>query len=324
MNWEENYSSVLHRINSLQSRNIEFIFGLNYEKTKGFAIAVDDLSRYPIHFSFNEHTQVKYLSNQLILESDNLPYSEYKKAMNEVVTHILNGNSYLCNLTFRTPIRSNLNLNQIYKYSNAKYKFLVEDQFTFFSPESFIRIENNIISTYPMKGTIRANIPNAVQLILSNKKEIFEHNTIVDLLRNDLSIVANDVKTKRLKYLEKIYTNKGDLIQMSSEICGSLKSIYCNQFGTLLDKLLPAGSISGAPKQKTCEIISTIENHTRNYYTGIFGHYKNNTLDSAVAIRFIENSNGSLYFRSGGGITALSNAESEYEEMINKIYVPIF
>ena len=91
----------------------------------------------------------------------------------------------------------------------------------------------------------------------------------------------------------------------------------------ILSKLLPAGSISGAPKQKTLEVIQNSENYCRGYYTGIFGVFDGKNLESAVAIRYIENQKGKLIFKSGGGITALSKLEEEYQELGDKVYVPI-
>jgi para-aminobenzoate synthetase component 1 len=87
--------------------------------------------------------------------------------------------------------------------------------------------------------------------------------------------------------------------------------------------MLPAGSICGAPKAKTVSIIQEVEQGPRGYYTGIFGYFNGETLDSGVNIRYIEKNDGRLLYRSGGGITFLSNQESEYKELIEKIYVPI-
>jgi para-aminobenzoate synthetase component 1 len=87
--------------------------------------------------------------------------------------------------------------------------------------------------------------------------------------------------------------------------------------------MIPAGSISGAPKPKTLEIISKVENYNRGYYTGVFGYFDGKNLDSCVIIRYIENDNGQLVYKSGGGITFMSNAENEYDEMLKKVYVPI-
>ena len=88
--------------------------------------------------------------------------------------------------------------------------------------------------------------------------------------------------------------------------------------------MLPAGSICGAPKKKTVEIIQKVEGYDRGYYTGIFGHFDGRDLDSAVAIRFIEKQGKNLIFKSGGGITFQSDWKKEYDEMQKKVYVPIY
>jgi para-aminobenzoate synthetase component 1 len=110
---------------------------------------------------------------------------------------------------------------------------------------------------------------------------------------------------------------------VSSKITGRLPSDYRTRLGDIIFTLLPAGSICGAPKRKTVEIILENELDPRGYYTGIFGIYDGETLDSGVMIRFIEQRDGSLIYRSGGGITAWSDPEMEYQELIDKIYVPL-
>ena len=110
---------------------------------------------------------------------------------------------------------------------------------------------------------------------------------------------------------------------MSSEISGKLKPEFQNKIGSILQTLLPAGSILGAPKQKTLEIILNSETYKRGFYTGVCGYFDGTNLDSCVMIRFIENKEGKLYFKSGGGITHLSKLNDEYQEMKNKIYVPV-
>ena len=175
-----------------------------------------------------------------------------------------------------------------------------------------------------MKGTIDASIENAEQKLMENKKERWEHNTIVDLIRNDLSRVASEVRVTKFRYLEKIKTNRNEIYQTSSEIRGKLPSDWTENLGEILFKLLPAGSISGAPKAKTLEIIEEAEIAPRNYYTGIFGLFDGYSLDSAVCIRFIEQEGDKLFYKSGGGITFMSKVEEEYQEIIDKIYVPTF
>ena len=174
-----------------------------------------------------------------------------------------------------------------------------------------------------MKGTIDADVNHAEKLIISNSKELAEHNTIVDLIRNDLSMVAGNVRVEKFRYLERIHTNQKDLWQVSSKITGELIPNYPARIGDILFAMLPAGSISGAPKKKTVETILQAENYERGYYTGIFGVFDGKDLDSCVLIRFMENQNGQLVYKSGGGITFMSSCESEYREMINKVYVPV-
>ena len=159
--------------------------------------------------------------------------------------------------------------------------------------------------------------------MLSNKKELYEHNTIVDLIRNDLSMIAKKVRVNKFRYVDKIKKGDQELLQTSTEIQGELPKHWKDEFATLLLKTLPAGSISGAPKKKTLEIISKAEITPRGFYTGIFGVFDGQQIDSAVSIRFIEKINDTLFYKSGGGITHLSEMEEEYHELLEKIYVPI-
>ena len=128
----------------------------------------------------------------------------------------------------------------------------------------------------------------------------------------------------RYRYCDCLETNKGPILQTSSEICGVLPEDYLSHIGDILFRLLPAGSITGAPKPKTMEIIAEAENYERGFYTGVMGYFDGRNLDSAVMISFIEQENGHLYFKAGGGITGKSVLESEYNEMKQKIYVPIY
>ena len=91
----------------------------------------------------------------------------------------------------------------------------------------------------------------------------------------------------------------------------------------MLAALFPCGSITGAPKPSTLKIIHDVEGYERGYYTGVMGYFDGENFESAVMIRYIENQLGNLIFKSGGGITALSNAENEYQEIIDKVYLPI-
>ena len=174
-----------------------------------------------------------------------------------------------------------------------------------------------------MKGTINGSLHDAQKTLTNNTKEINEHNTIVDLIRNDLSKVARDVQVTRFRYIDKIKTQKNEIYHTSSEIRGKLLKDWQKQLPELLLTMLPAGSICGAPKEKTVSIIREVEEEKRGYYTGVFGYFDGENLDSAVNIRYLEKKQGQILYRSGGGITFMSNLESEYNELIEKIYVPV-
>lgn len=250
-------------------------------------------------------------------------YGRYQKAFNLVQSHLHGGDSYLLNLTMPSRVETNLSLAEIFHASQAPYKMMLKNQFVCFSPEIFVRIEDQKISSFPMKGTIDANIENAAFILKNNVKELAEHNTIVDLIRNDLSIVADQVQVKKYRYLDHIKSNRNELLQMSSQITGVLPENYHEHLGDIINKLLPAGSISGAPKKKTVEIIKEAEKYDRGYYTGIFGFFDGENFDSCVLIRYLEQQGDELIFKSGGGITFQSDCEQEYEELVKKIYVPI-
>ncbi|WP_065239696.1 aminodeoxychorismate synthase component I [Gallibacterium genomosp. 3] len=264
-------------------------------------------------------THVKPLS----LTAKPMAFSDYQQGFNLVQEQIQRGNSYLLNLTYPTKIETNYSLRDIFMLSEAPYKLYFQDRFVCFSPECFIRINNNKIYTYPMKGTIKADMPNAREQLLSCKKELWEHNTIVDLLRNDLAMVATNIEVSRFRYAELIQTARGAIWQTSSEICGDLDENWREDPISLLKTLLPAGSISGAPKEKTISIIQQAEQQPRRFYTGIFGYFDGENLESAVIIRYIEQTEDGLQFRSGGGITRYSEVTSEYEELLAKVYIPI-
>lgn len=254
---------------------------------------------------------------------DPISLREYEDKYAKVMKSILYGDSFLLNLCMKTPISSDFSLKEIFYQASAKYKICLEDEFVCFSPECFIEIKGGNIYSYPMKGTIDADIFDAKNKILSDEKELAEHYTIVDLIRNDLNMVASDVRVKKFRFIDKIITSKKNLLQVSSCVAGVLPKDFNRHIGTIIEKLLPAGSISGAPKKRTVEIIREVENEKRMYYTGICGIFDGKDLDSAVMIRFIEKQDGQLYYRSGCGITCNSDMKSEYNEMIDKIYVPI-
>ncbi len=134
---------------------------------------------------------------------------------------------------------------------------------------------------------------------------------------------AKKVRVERYRYIQKIKAGKKELLQVSSKITALLNEKWRENIGTILLTLLPAGSISGTPKRSTISIIKGVEHHKRGFFTGIFGFFDGDNLDSGVAIRFIEKNKDGFIYKSGGGITLLSDAKLEYQELKDKVYVPM-
>lgn len=312
-------------MNAAGKRGIPFLFAVDFELSEGFFIS-QPLSQHEVLFDFNG---VGNCENTMLSPKDyhfrKYPqtYDEYSLRFSRVIEGLMRGDSFLTNLTVQTPVETSLSLHQIFQYSRALYKLYVPDKFVCFSPEKFVRIIDNHIYSYPMKGTISASVPDCEQVILNDYKEKAEHNTIVDLIRNDLNKIATKVNVKRFRYIDTLHTTEGDVLQVSSEIEGRLSDDFLSELGTLIFDLLPAGSVSGAPKEATLQIIREAEKQPRGFYTGIAGYFDGKNMDSCVLIRYIEeDENVCKYFRSGGGITVNSDCRSEYEEVIQKIYLP--
>ncbi len=311
------------QINTLGQAHTPFLFIISYDQNKIFTKPLDSLDD-DIFYKLEEwrNYPVQKREKPFTFSKNPVDFSTYKKALNKILEQIRSGNTYLLNLTFKTPIETNYSLKEIFTYARAKFKLYYKDEFICFFPERFVEMENDTIATYPMKGTIDANIKDAKKKILADEKEMAEHVMIVDLMRNDLGIIGSEVKVEKFRYVEKIKAGKKELLQVSSKITAKLPTHWQDNIGTLLSQLLPAGSITGTPKKSTVNIINAVENFERDFYTGVFGVFDGSSLRSGVMIRFIENENEKLYYKSGGGITIDSDAKSEYEELIDKIYLP--
>lgn len=304
---------------------IPFIFMIDFELAAPRVYKLAAAAEQGLYYNFkgSGNCPPGTVPAQILFDSSALKKELFTAKFNAVQTELKRGNVYLLNLTFASKISTNLSLKDIFLHTDAAYKLLYKDQFVTFSPECFIKISDGKISTYPMKGTIDAELENARQILLDNKKEQWEHNTIVDLMRNELAKVGSKVRLEKYRYLQQINTHKGAILQSSSVISARLAENWQQNLGDIILQLLPAGSINGAPKQIANKIIRRSELDARGYYSGVFGIFDGKNLDSAVAIRYIEKKQQQMYFRSGGGITAHSNASAEYKELQQKISLPL-
>lgn len=326
--------NIIDCLNRLANEKEPFLFVINYPGTEAYIEKLSAIDPSECLYDFEGLTNV---AKQPLASSAQRPkwkvkapkIEDYTRSFDIVKSNILAGNSYLANLTCQVAVDCDLSFEEIFHRANSKYKLLLKrkeskaKQLVCFSPETFVRIKKDRIYSYPMKGTLDASTPNAQEVLLSDKKEAAEHATIVDLIRNDLSRVADNVRVDRYRYIDVLQTNKGEILQTSSEISGRLPADYHMRIGDILGAQLPAGSITGAPKKKTREIIHEAEGYDRGYYTGIMGIYEKGELNSAVMIRFLEQNESGMFFKAGGGITSKSDCRKEYEEVLQKIYLPI-
>lgn len=323
--------NIIDRINHLAGEGVPFLFAINYAGSDAYIRKLSEIDADECLYDFEGITNAPGKASDIFAQSpqwkvDEVRMEDYKRSFDVVKSNILLGNSYLANLTCKVAVSCDFTFEEIFLRAKGKYKLLLKQsdrkKFVCFSPETFVRIKSCKIYSYPMKGTLDASLPHAEEVLMNDEKEASEHATIVDLIRNDLSRVAEHVRVDRYRYMDVLHTNKGDILQTSSEISGTLLTDYQKRIGNILDAMLPAGSITGAPKDKTMEIIREAEGYDRGYYTGIMGIYNKGELNSAVMIRFLEQDETGMYFKAGGGITSKSDCKKEYEEVLQKVYLP--
>jgi len=260
--------------------------------------------------------------------SDNLSFIDYKNKFDKVMSYINAGDCYQINLSKKFKVNTEGDSWHFYKKFRDINKspfmaYLLYDDFEILSgsPERFIKSKDGIVTTRPIKGTrVRGatkelDMKNANEL-LNSVKDQSENLMIVDLLRNDLSMncEVGSIKVEELFSIES-YPNVHHLV---STISGILKKQSNNI--KLFSDSFPGGSITGAPKIRATEIIDELEEHSRDLYCGSVCYFSfDGSMDSNVAIRSMVHKNQKLYFYSGGGVTAGSNVDDEYQEIEDKV-----
>ncbi len=308
------------RINSLAGSKTPFLFCLDYEAKDGFVYPLESL---PDNIAFEiggrRHGRVSLKQTPKIVAKTPISAKNYASKITAIKEKIAKGDVYMANLTAPTHIELAGDLEDVFCASKAYFKLLVKDRFVVSSPEAFVRVEDGKIFTYPMKGTAAFEDETSAQTLLDSQKELAEHTMTVDLLRNDLSIVGERVKVNRFRYPLMIEANGQKLIQTVSEISADLPPNF--MLGDAIFALLPAGSITGTPKKKCVEALKSIEGYDRGFFCGVFGYFDGSSMQSAVSIRYIEKTEEGYVYKSGGGITYDSDANAEYAEMLQKVYL---
>lgn len=188
------------------------------------------------------------------------------------------------------------------------------------SPETLAKLDNGKLSTFPLAGTRpRGKTPDEDKALeadlLQDEKELAEHNMLVDLGRNDIGKISQIGTVKVEKYME--IERFSHVMHIGSTVTGSIRED--KDAVDAVDAILPAGTLSGAPKFRACQIIDELENNKRGVYGGAIGYLDfAGNLDTCIAIRLVYKKNGAICIRSGAGIVADSVPEKEFEECANK------
>ena len=188
------------------------------------------------------------------------------------------------------------------------------------SPETLVKLENGILHTFPLAGTrprgkTEAEDKALEQELLADEKELAEHNMLVDLGRNDLGKISKfgTVEVEKLHSVERF----SHVMHIGSTVRGEIRDD--KDALDAIEAVLPAGTLSGAPKIRACQLIGELENNKRGIYGGAIGYIDfTGNMDTCIAIRIAYKKNGKVFVRSGAGIVADSDPEKEFEECLNK------
>ena len=252
--------------------------------------------------------------------NEKITFDEYRKNFEKIKNYISQGSTYEVNYTYNCDVLCDICGYELYlnliKNQKTPYCAYISNNYheiLSFSPELFFEIKNNKIITKPMKGTVKreGNDKQEIDFLRNDVKNRAENTMIVDLLRNDLSKIkeADDIKVEKLFEIE---THK-TLHQMTSTISAKLNKI---DLADILKALFPCGSITGAPKISTMEIIEETENYKRDVYCGAIGVIHKNEMKFSVPIRILQRrkEENKFTFASGGAIVRKSDVKEEWEE----------
>lgn len=259
-------------------------------------------------------------------ETSNLKDEEFKALVEKMKKHIYRGDVFqiVPSRAFQTPFRGDeFNVYRALRSINpSPYLFYFDyGSFKIFgsSPEAQLTIKNRVASIFPIAGTFKRSGNDVedkaiAEKLMNDPKESAEHVMLVDLARNDLSRHCENVEVKAYKEAQ-FYSH---LIHLVSKVSGTLKE-GVNSFKIVADTF-PAGTLSGAPKYRAMEIIDENENIKRSFYSGAIGFLGfNGDFNHAIMIRSFLSKDNQLHYQAGAGIVADSDAESELNEVNNKI-----
>lgn len=252
---------------------------------------------------------------------------EYCEMVEKAKKYIVEGDIFQIVLSNRLHAEyegSLLNTYRILRTSNpSPYMFYfsgTDVEIAGASPETLVKLENGVLHTFPLAGTRPRGKTDEDDIaleteLLADEKELAEHNMLVDLGRNDLGRISRFGTVEVENYMHILRFSH--VMHIGSTVRGEIRD-DCDALDAV-NAVLPAGTLSGAPKIRACQLIAELENNKRGLYGGAIGYIDfTGNLDTCIAIRSAFKKNGKVFIRSGGGIVADSVPENEYQESINK------
>ena len=257
----------------------------------------------------------------------NVTKDEYEKIVEKTKEYIRSGDIFQAVISrqFTSPYQGSLlDAYRVLRTTNPSpymvYLHIDKEEIMSTSPETLVRLDQGRLVTFPVAGSRpRGRTAEEDKMLerelLRDEKELAEHNMLVDLGRNDLGKISsyNSVKVTGYQMIHR-YSR---IMHICSQVEGDIRP-ECDGLDAV-DAVLPAGTLSGAPKIRACEIIEELESQERGIYGGALGYLDfTGNLDTCIAIRMAVKKDGVVYVQAGGGIVADSVPEKEYEESANK------
>ncbi|GHT56471.1 anthranilate synthase component 1 [Endomicrobiia bacterium] len=257
---------------------------------------------------------------------------EFKEMVEKIKQHIFEGDIFQAVLSNRAEAYFEGSLLKTYRIlrtiNPSPYMFYLnfgDIEIAGTSPETLVTLKDRELTNYALAGTCRRGENDdedkiLISQLLKDEKEMAEHNMLVDLARNDLGKVSEFASVKVVEHMKVLKFSH--VSHMASVIKSKIKTEYDHL--DALSAVLPAGTLSGAPKKMACEIINKLEKHKRGTYGGAIGYIDfAGNMDMCIAIRMAKFKNGKVYVQSGAGIVTDSNPEKEYDECCQKAQVII-
>lgn len=298
-----------------------------YDIERQYKKACDDIDK--IISIITTHQPLPQISSYGNVEfKSSMTEEEFTDMVEKTKEYIYNGDIFQCVVSrrFESEYKGSLiNAYRVLRVTNPSpymvYMKFDDEEIISTSPETLVRLQNGRLSTYPVagsrpRGKNKAEDDALVKDLLSDEKELAEHNMLVDLGRNDIGRISKINSVDVTSYM--VINKYSKIMHIASEVEGDIRDDK-DAFDAI-ESVLPAGTLSGAPKIRACEIIEELEQYPRGVYGGALGYVDfNGNLDVAIAIRMAVKKNDKVYVQAGAGIVADSVPHSEYLETYNKV-----